>query len=136
MAFILLTLAVHTLDLIRRESGILFTSILTVSAKFSRPALYPLLLAHAQAVLSRAMIAGDCNLSIVQALLIMVHWKAPTDKSAWVKLGIAIRLSYQLGLHAVRQTPLPIDEVAARKIRAAERTWFGTSLPTAVDFPH
>jgi hypothetical protein len=71
------------------------------------------------------MIAGDCNLGIVQALLIMVHWKAPTDKSAWVKLGIAIRLSYQLDLHVVRLEPLPADEIGARKIRAAERTWFG-----------
>jgi len=71
------------------------------------------------------MIAGDCNLSIVQAMLIMVHWKAPTDKSAWVKLGIAIRLSYQLDLHVVRHTPLPVDEMSARKVRAAERTWFG-----------
>jgi hypothetical protein len=120
--------------MIRRESGILFTSILTVSAKFSRPTLYPLLLAHAQAVLSRATIAGDCNLSIVQALLIMVHWKAPTDKSAWVKLGIAIRLSYQLGLHVVRQEPLPVDEMVARKIRAAERTWFGESPTCTLGF--
>lgn len=126
-----LTYPVHTRELIQRESGILFISILAVSAKFSRPTLYPLLLAHAQAVLSRAIIAGDCHLSIVQALLVIIHWKAPTDKSAWVKLGIAIRLSYQLDLHVMRKGPLPSDEMAARRVRAAERTWLGGFLSQA-----
>jgi hypothetical protein len=111
------------MDFLRHASPILFTSILTAAAKFFRPEVYPMLHSHAQTLLNRAMANGDCNLYIVQAVLILIHWKTPTDRSAWVKLGFAIRLSYQLGLYVVRHKPLPQDVRAARLIRAGERTW-------------
>ncbi|ORY27888.1 hypothetical protein BCR39DRAFT_536618 [Naematelia encephala] len=131
----------HTVDYVRHTSSILFTAILAVSAKFFRPQIYPPLLTHAQTILNRAMAVGECDLGIVQALLILVYWKTPTDRSAWVKLGIGIRLGYQLGLHARRKTPLPADEMQARTIRAAERTWFCLSCfdraySEIFDLPH
>jgi hypothetical protein len=67
---------------------------------------------------------GECSLGLVQSLLIMVYWKTPTDTSAWVKIGIGIRLAYQLGLHVPRTKKLPSDDRDARILRSAERTWF------------
>lgn len=49
--------------------------------------------------------------------MISVFWKAPTDTSAWVKLGLAIRLAYQLRLHQPRKRdPLPPDMAESRKV--------------------
>jgi hypothetical protein len=75
------------------------TSILTASAKFFRPNLYRHLLSHAQMLLNRETSAGSCNIAIIKSLLIVVFWKDPTDKSASIKIGIACRLGFQLGLH-------------------------------------
>lgn len=46
------------------------------------------------------------------------------DGSAWLKIGIAIRLAYQLRLHNRRKGPLPADELEARMVLDRERTWF------------
>lgn len=45
------------------------------------------------------------------------------DQSAWVRIGIAIRMGLQLHLHAQRTTPLPENEHEARLIMNIERTW-------------
>lgn len=45
------------------------------------------------------------------------------DSSAWMRVGYAIRLGYQLRLHRRRHTPLPPDELEARVILDRERTW-------------
>lgn len=114
---------VHTLDYIR-GSTILFTAVIAVGSRFIRKELHQPLLTHAQMILNRATATGDVNIGIIQALLILMYWKAPSDRSAWVKIGIAIRLGYQMGMHIPRTEPLPEDERLARIIRNAERTWF------------
>ncbi|WOO82561.1 Protein priB [Vanrija pseudolonga] len=116
----------HTLDYIR-GSTILFTAVIAVGSRFIRKELHQPLLTHAQMILNRATATGDVNIGIIQALLILMYWKAPSDRSAWVKIGIAIRLGYQMGMHIPRTEPLPEDERLARIIRNAERTWFCTS---------
>lgn len=116
-------LPVHTLDYLRSTSSTLFSAVLTASAKFFRRQLYPDLLAHTQLAVNRATSLGTCNVGIIQALLIMLYWKAPRDGSLWVKMGIAIRLGYQLGLHIPRTKPLPEDVLEARIMADAERTW-------------
>jgi hypothetical protein len=40
-----------------------------------------------------------------------------------MKIGIAVRMAYQLGLDTARTTALPQDEEEARSIVDAERTW-------------
>ncbi|RSH95252.1 hypothetical protein EHS25_000338 [Saitozyma podzolica] len=113
----------HTVDYLRSTSSTLFSAVLTASAKFFRRQLYPDLLAHTQLAVNRATSLGTCNVGIIQALLIMLYWKAPRDGSLWVKMGIAIRLGYQLGLHIPRTKPLPEDVLEARIMADAERTW-------------
>ncbi|GAA6023995.1 hypothetical protein JCM11491_002874 [Sporobolomyces phaffii] len=113
----------HTPSYVRQTSTVLFTSLLAVSAKFFRPDLYPTLLAHAKALTGRAMAEGTATVAVVQSLFLLVFWKEPFDQNAWLKVGYAIRLSYQLHLHRERKTPFPDDELEARLLADRERTW-------------
>ena len=95
------------------------------AAKFFRPRLHLPLLTHTRTLVNRATSTGNkCDLGMVQALALMVAWKEPSDPTSGVKLAIAIRLGYQLGLHIARTTPLPEDVHEARVIADGERTWF------------
>lgn len=98
----------------RRTSPILLTAVLTAAAKFFRPELHVQLLTHAQTIINRAITVGECAVGLVQSLLIMVYYKAPTDRSAWVKIGIALRLGYQMGWHIPTKRQLPENETEAR----------------------
>jgi len=114
---------VHTLRQLRDSSTILLTAILASSAKFFNRTIRPALLSHAQTILSRSLLVGECSTGIIQALMLLSAWKEPTDRSSWVKMGIAIRLGYQLGLHLPRTGPLPLDRHQARLVMDSERTW-------------
>ena len=116
-------MVVHTLRQLRESSTILLTAILAASAKFFHRTIRPALLSHAQTILNRSLLVGECSTGIIQALLLLSAWKEPTDKSSWVKMGIAIRLGYQLGLHIPRTGPLPVDAHQARLLIDSERTW-------------
>ncbi|PWN36981.1 uncharacterized protein FA14DRAFT_152397 [Meira miltonrushii] len=120
---ILLDPFLHTVDYVRRTSPTLFSTILAVSAKFIRPKLYDSLLMHAKQLVGRGIIDGKVSIGLVQSLLIQVYWKKPDDASAWLRVGEAIRMGYQLHLHRHRTEPLPNDEYEARLILDRERTW-------------
>ena len=123
---------VHTLRHLRENSTILLTAILAASAKFFHRTLRPALLSHAQTILSRSLLVGECSTGTIQALMLLSAWKEPTDRSSWVKMGIAIRLGYQLGLHVPRTGPLPIDQHQARLLMDSERTWIVLSCEWSV----
>lgn len=107
----------------RQTSTLLLTAVLAASAKFFHRTLRKSLLMHAQTILGRALMVGECNIAVIQALIILSSWKETTDRSSWVKMGTAIRLGYQLGLHVPRKGPLPQDDGEARLIVDSERTW-------------
>jgi hypothetical protein len=109
-------MAVHTLAYLRRTSTLLLVSVLASAAKFFRPDLHNLLSIHAQTLITRNSCTGSCELGLIQSLMIAVYWKAPTDRSCWVKLGIAIRLAYQAGLHVKPQRILPANVPEAREV--------------------
>lgn len=118
-------LPVHTTEWVRSSSTVLFSAILAVSAKFFRPALYPTLLAHAQQLVTRGIADALSQIGLVQALCLLVYWKEPEDNSAWMKIGLAIRLGYQLRLHTRRRSErLPSVELEARMVLDRERTWY------------
>ncbi|GAA5831283.1 hypothetical protein JCM11251_007819 [Rhodosporidiobolus azoricus] len=129
---ILLDRHYHTMEFVRNTSTVLFTAMLAVSSKFFRQDLYPSLLLSAQQLVTRCM-GGDSHphIGLIQAILILVYWKEPFDSSAWLKVGYAIRLGYQLGLHHKRKVPLPQNEYEARAVLDGERTWI-----TLVCFDH
>ncbi|GAA5851024.1 hypothetical protein JCM8547_009157 [Rhodosporidiobolus lusitaniae] len=129
---ILLDKHLHTPEYVRSTSTVLYTAMLAVSAKFFRQDLYQSLLLSAQQLITRCMGGdGQPHLGLCQALLLVVYWKEPFDSSAWLKVGYAIRLAYQLGIHHKRTGPLPADEHQARVMLDSERTWI-----TLVCFDH
>jgi hypothetical protein len=91
-------------------SSVLFTAILAAASRFFLRELHSPLLAHAQTLLNRATSVGECETGIIQALLILVYWKSPTDRTAWLKIGMSVRMGYQLGWHEVKPRTLPSDE--------------------------
>ncbi|GAA6043175.1 hypothetical protein JCM8097_008709 [Rhodosporidiobolus ruineniae] len=120
---ILLDPFLHTVDYVRKNSTVLFTSILAVSAKFIRPDLYASLISTAKQLTGRSLIDGKVSVGLIQSILLQVYWKEPTDMTGWLRIGEAIRMGYQLHLHAPRTTPLPTDEQEAREMMDRERTW-------------
>jgi hypothetical protein len=98
-----------------------------VSSKYFQQRSYPALLEHARNAINCAVGEGRCDVGLIQALILMVTWKDPHDGSSWVKLGIAIRLGYQLGMHVQRRTLLPRDTLEARQVVDIERTWYTLS---------
>ncbi|GAA5864625.1 hypothetical protein JCM1840_002177 [Sporobolomyces johnsonii] len=120
---ILLDKQLHTPEYVRSTSTVLFTALLAVSAKFFRTDLYPTLLMSAQQLVIRGIGDSVADIGLVQAILLLVYWKEPFDRSAWLRVGFAIRLGYQLGLHHKRRTPLPANDLEARLILDKERTW-------------
>ncbi|GAA5863595.1 hypothetical protein JCM3774_006542 [Rhodotorula dairenensis] len=111
----------HTVEFTRSTSTVLFTTLLAVSAKFARPDLYAVLRSHAMQLIGRGIIDGRATLGLIQSILCQIYWKESHDSSSWLRVGIAIRMAYQMYLHGQRKGPLPSDEQEARRDR--ERTW-------------
>lgn len=103
-----------------RRYPLLFTAILAVSARFFAKGIYRNLLSHAQLAVNRAIQTGTCSLELIQALIILVFWKEPDNRSAWINVGIAVRLGYQLRLHETTMEPRTnLAELGERR-----RTWW------------
>ena len=51
----------------------------------------------------------------------------PTDSFAWLRIGIAIRMAYQMYLHGQRKGPLPNNEQEARRILVRRKLRFVTN---------
>ncbi|GAA5988112.1 hypothetical protein JCM11641_000907 [Rhodosporidiobolus odoratus] len=113
----------HTVQHVRRTSTVLFASVVAVAAKFIRKDLYPSLLATAKQLIARGIVDGKASLGLIQSIFITVFYKEAEDNTAWLRIGIAIRMALQLHLHAERTTLLPADEHEARLIIDRERTW-------------
>jgi hypothetical protein len=111
---------VHTTDYLRRTSTPLFATVLATASKFFRKDLYPMLLSHATTIVDRAVIAGAEDTGLVQSLMLLVYWKAPSDTSAWRRIGWAIRMGYQFRWYLPRNRPLPSDEYAARQLLVSD----------------
>lgn len=93
----------------------LLTAVLAAAAKFFHgPEVYRSLLDHAQTLINRAVAEGSCEIGMVQCLMVLSHFKATRDRTAWIKIGMALRFAYQLGLHKALQDEVPADEGLAR----------------------
>ena len=102
--------------------------------------MYPALLKHTKELVSQSLLAGRYDLYLVQAIFLLVHWREVADKSAFVNIGMAIRIGYQLGLHTAQGTAQSGNEasqVASRvsdlcmhqtdhlpNMQDRERTWY------------
>ncbi|KAH8085378.1 hypothetical protein HD553DRAFT_311146 [Filobasidium floriforme] len=119
----LLDPALHSPTYCRNSSGILFTSILTVAAKVTRPDLYPRLLAMCEEMSVNCFRTGSRDIGYIQSVILLAFWRQAHDSTAWIMFGHAIRLGFAIGLHRFARRPLPSDELQARLILNRERTW-------------
>ncbi|KAJ1303687.1 hypothetical protein OPQ81_008112 [Rhizoctonia solani] len=113
----------HTAPYVRRRSTILYTTIISVSSKFFLPRVHQRCHALSQSLIGRALASDMCNIEYIQALSLSTFYKDADDASSWRKVGLAIRMAYELNLHEFRTKPLPKDEHEARKQLNRERTW-------------
>ncbi|CAE6484996.1 unnamed protein product [Rhizoctonia solani] len=128
----LLDPALHTPNYVRTRSSVLFTAILTVASRFARPEAWENCNSLAQTLLGRALGDGICSIEYVQALSLLTFWKDSRDSSSWRKVGLAIRMAYELNLHEPRSEPLPRIELLAREQLNKERTWLRYDMTTAM----
>ena len=84
---------------VKRRSGALLSAICFAAARFFLPESADRLWNHSRSILGRAVINSECTLDLIQMICVMVYWKKPTEKSAWLDTGIAIRMAQKLGYH-------------------------------------
>lgn len=113
----------HTATFCREKSPLLFTAVLTVTAKILKPKAYSSCLLIANKLVGQAVEYGVSTIEVVQALIILQHWKKADDGSSWRKLGYAIRMAQELRLNHRAPRPLPANEKQARQVLNRERCW-------------
>ena len=111
-----------TPDSCRERSPLLFTAVITVTAKSARPRVYRSCLLLANRLVGKAVESNNSNLETVQALYLLAHFKEPHDTSAWKRVGYAIRMALELRLNVMASRPLR-DDQSGREAIARERTW-------------
>lgn len=114
----------HTLHYTMTNYPLVFSSIIAVAAKFSRPDLFPACSEICNRLMALAAAEDLCNLDHVQALSILSFWKESGDTTSWRKIGRAIRMAFELDLHIshLKNTNEP-DEIVNREIMNRQRTW-------------
>lgn len=121
----LLDPVLHTFEYIRSTSTVLFVLVLAAAARFFNHPLHSRLLSHGHTMIIRFTSNGEhCDIGLIQAVIIAVYWKEAQDTSVWIKIGMAIRLGHQLGLHLPHQRVDIQDQVALRVKYDKERTWY------------
>ncbi|KPV78315.1 uncharacterized protein RHOBADRAFT_50795 [Rhodotorula graminis WP1] len=115
--------ALHSPDWVRHKSALLFTAVITVTAKAERPKAYHACVLLSNKLVGQAVEFGLSTIEVVQSLLLLTHWKQPNDSSSWRKVGYAIRMAQELRLHVRAPRPLPEDEHQAREVLNKERAW-------------
>ncbi|KAL7419125.1 hypothetical protein Q5752_005961 [Cryptotrichosporon argae] len=113
----------HTASSVRERSPLLFTAVLTVTSKIIRPKAYPICLALANRLVGQAVEFGLCSVEIVQAIILLTHFKKADDATSWRRVGYAIRMAQEIRLNVKGQRPLPKNERQAREILNGERAW-------------
>lgn len=112
----LLDPALHTALFVRSTSPFLFSAILTVAIRITRPALYPPSLKFVKALFGQCVEHSICTLEFVQAIATLVFWADAIDPGAARRLSYAVRCAYELKLDRKGQRPLPEDLFAARLV--------------------
>ncbi|GMK56452.1 hypothetical protein CspeluHIS016_0302920 [Cutaneotrichosporon spelunceum] len=123
VAVAILDPVLHTATYCRDKSSLLFSAVLTVTAKIIRPEAYPSCLLIANKLVGQAVEYGLCSIEVVQAIIMLTHWKKADDSSSWRKVGYAIRMAQELRLNQRAPRPLPRNERQAREILNRERCW-------------
>jgi coenzyme F420-reducing hydrogenase delta subunit len=119
--------SLHTPAYCTETSPLLFTAVLTVACKVIRPRIYSSCLALANKLFAQAFEYGLCSIEVVQATVLLTHFKKAEDSTSWRKTGYAIRMAQELGLQKKRNERLPSEASEARRVLNVERTWLSES---------
>lgn len=105
---------------------VLLTAILSVSSRYFRVDVFSHINQLAEQNVNQAIAAGDHDLQLVQALIVMVVWLKGSDPTAYVKLGIMSRVLNQLGVAFPAQSSVSFNnEDDERRAMDVDRTVFG-----------
>lgn len=96
----LLDASLHTVEYCRQNAPILFSTIISVASRFFQPQLHRQCHRIAKSVLNLAAAEEICTLDHIQALICVITWKDPGDRTILRKANRAIGYAYELGLHA------------------------------------
>lgn len=111
----------HTFDQVRKSVP-LFNAVMYASARFFAPKVADAIYEMASTMINRALQDGFVDVTLVQALLVLVYWKKPQDPTAYHKLGLATRLMCQLRVEwDLNPDPSAAHEDESAKVDA-ERT--------------
>jgi hypothetical protein len=116
----------HSFTYVRQKSSFLLAAVLTAASKSFEISLYPSLHEHAEKLYMEGFRRGDKSAETVQAIMVLTYWKEPNDTRAWMSVGLAIRMSMDLGWHKLGHGPArqeKLTELQQREIRNDERTW-------------
>ncbi|GMK57584.1 hypothetical protein CspeluHIS016_0404180 [Cutaneotrichosporon spelunceum] len=87
----------HTFERVR-QSPVLLTAILSASALFFQPDMAVQLRKLADSYISRKMSSGHYDVTLIQAIAVLICWKHPNDRTTYQKMGMAVRLVHELRL--------------------------------------
>jgi hypothetical protein len=111
-------------DICQQQCPLLFTAILTITSKVLRPKAYMSCLLLANKLVGQAVEQGLCSVSIVQAILILVHFKEPEDNTGWRRIGYAIRMALELRINDFRSRFIAEEDSWEARLRLnGQRTW-------------
>lgn len=124
----------HTMERVR-QSPVLLTAILSAAALFLRPDIADQLRKLADLYITRKMLSSHYDLTLIQAILVLVYWKHPNDRTTYQKMGMAVRLVHELRMQRPSETTRtlksPMTEDEERRKVDIERTvqcecrWYG-----------
>lgn len=106
----------------------LLSAICAISARFFRLDLYSRLLDHTETLIARQVMCGNLDLASIQAIMVLVLWKTPEDRSAYIKVGLAVRAAQQLGIDRERSDGMNQVRVG-REDADRDRTWQSEPKP-------
>ncbi|TKY86733.1 hypothetical protein EX895_004373 [Sporisorium graminicola] len=96
----LLDASLHTVEHVRQSLPILFSTIISVASRFFLPQHHRQCHRIAKSILNMAAAEEICSMDHIQALILVITWKDPGDRTILRKAVRAIGYAYELGLHA------------------------------------
>ncbi|KAI0003317.1 fungal-specific transcription factor domain-containing protein [Russula compacta] len=104
--------ALHTPDYVRSKSPFLFTVLIMAGCKFFKPESF------------KPCQKLSYEFAVVQAFACLTYWREPEDTRTWMYIGLACRMSVELGLNRYMSPPPPNEsELQLRERRNRERTY-------------